>query len=662
VDLQNPAAGLAPDAVRFEILDANEQPLPPDKLAFSYRFENGRWLQPRYIIYLKNQSDVALHCGLLGLWESYAIQVLDPRQPVVRLEPGQEKKLPIEASVPEDVWKQGITERQDIIKLVACTEEFDAHLLEQGRLETPRSAMRSAGPVPQSALGQLMSRIQTREGSAQGARTYSDWTTAQVALTVSRPLDTYAVPRSGMEGTRLGSGVTLLPHPALEGRVRLGSTPPASRDLAGPGLPPALRELGPGVQPYAFQLTRSIEPPANMLELSGVADLAAVTPETPLSLLVDTPLNPGEHVLAFGHDGEFYLPLGAIYNVQVSGERKARLDVQRLPPPTSLGSRDVAGAIRIYLQKVVGQPLGIPYTYPALTLAQVGVPPAVGADKKVQYDNNLATIRQRVAAAKRLTLFVHGITGDTRGMARSGPNYLPADEPLLAFDFESISTSVQDTAKTLKQRLEEIGLAAGHDKQLRIVAHSLGGIITRWLIEQEGGDKIVQKAVILGSPHAGTPWSTVQKFATLGLGLLLNSLTAVAWPLSAASLLLGAFEKIDVTLDQVQGGSDVLTTLSNSRDPHVPYTLVAGSTALKKSLEKPEEQARFGKFLLRLGYAGANTVAFFGQPNDIAISVASAHAIRQGRDPAPRLVKVACDHMTFFDTPPGLEVLARELK
>ena len=656
VDLQNPAAGLAPDAVRFEILDANEQPLPPDKLTFSYRFENGRWLQPHYIIYLKNQSDAPLFCGLLGLWESYAIEVLDPRQPVVRLEPGQEKKLTVDANVPDEVWKQGITERQDIIKLLACSEEFDARLLEQGRLETPRSAMRSARAVPRSALGQLMSRVQTREGSAQGASTYSDWTTSQVALTIRRPLDTYAVPRSGTEGARLGSGVTLLPHPSLEAKVRLGTIPPAGRDLSGAGLPPALQALGPGVQPYAFQLTRSIEPPANMLELSGVADRSAVTPETPLSLLVDTPLNPGEHVLAFGHDGEFYLPLGAIHNVQVDGMNKSRLDVQRLPAPTSLGSRDVAGAIRIYLQKVVGQPLGVPYTYPALTLA------TVGPDKKVQYEANPATIRQRVAAAKRLTLFVHGITGDSRGMVASSTNYLPADEPVLALDFESINTSVQDTAKALKQRLEEVGLAAGHDKQLRVVAHSLGGIVVRWLIEQEGGDKIVQKAVILGTPHAGTPWSTVQQYATIGLGLLLNSLTAVAWPLSAVSFLLGAFEKLDVTLDQVQGGSDLLKTLGSGRDPHIPYTLVAGSTALKKSLQKPEEQARFGKFMLKLGYAGANVIAFFGQPNDIAVGVASALAVSQARDPAPQQVTVPCDHMTFFSSPAGLYARAKELK
>ncbi len=565
-------------------------------------------------------------------------------------------QLPIDASVPDDIWKQGITDRQDIIKLVVCTDEFDAHLLEQGPLEAPRPTMRSARRVPKNALGQLMNRVQMREGSVRGAQINNDWTTAQVALTIRRPLDTCAVPRTGTEAARLGSGVTLLPHPALEARIRLGVTPPPTRDLTGPGVPPGLRELGPSVQPYAFQLTRSIEPPANMLELSSVADVSVVTPDAPLSLLIDTPLKPGEQVLAYGHDGEFYLPLGAIHNEQVDGAPKARLDVQRLPAPTSLGSRDVVGSVRIYLQKVAGQPMGIPYTYPALTLAQPG------PGKTVQYEGGLAAIRQRVAAAKRLTLFVHGLTGDSRGMVASSMHYLPADEPVLALDFESINTSVQDTAKALKQRLEEIGLAAGHGKELRVVGHSLGGVVVRWLIEQEGGDKIFQKAILLGAPNAGTPWSTIQQYATVGLGLLLNTMTAAAWPLRALSFLLAAFEKVDVTLDQLQGGSDLLKTLGASRDPHLPYTVVAGSTALKKSLQEPGEKARLGKFLTRLGYGGANLVAFLGQPNDIAVSVASALAVNPARQPAPDLATLPCDHMTFFDSPASLDLLAKELQ
>ena len=66
--------------------------------------------------------------------------------------------------------------------------------------------------------------------------------------------------------------------------------------------------------------------------------------------------------------------------------------------------------------------------------------------------------------------------------------------------------------------------------------------------------------------------------------------------------------------------------------------------------------------MLKLGYAGANVIAFFGQPNDIAVGVASALAVSQARDPAPQQVTVPCDHMTFFSSPAGLDALAKELK
>jgi len=95
--------------------------------------------------------------------------------------------------------------------------------------------------------------------------------------------------------------------------------------------------------------------------------------------------------------------------------------------------------------------------------------------------------------------------------------------------------------------------------------------VARWFVEREGGNKIVNYLVILGTPSAGSPWSTVQQWFTLGVGLALNSLTTVAWPVKVFSGLISAFEKIDVTLDQFQPGSEFLQSLAASPDPHVRY-------------------------------------------------------------------------------------------
>jgi len=76
--------------------------------------------------------------------------------------------------------------------------------------------------------------------------------------------------------------------------------------------------------------------------------------------------------------------------------------------------------------------------------------------------------------------------------------YFPiADKPLisdnydltLCFDYQNLNTPIQDTAKMFKEKLEQAGLSEGHGKQLHIVAHSMGGLVSRWMIEQEGGYK-----------------------------------------------------------------------------------------------------------------------------------------------------------------------------
>jgi triacylglycerol lipase len=43
--------------------------------------------------------------------------------------------------------------------------------------------------------------------------------------------------------------------------------------------------------------------------------------------------------------------------------------------------------------------------------------------------------------------------------------------------------------------------------QIDIIAHSLGGIVARYYVQQLGGDGPVRNLVTLGSPHGGTVWS-----------------------------------------------------------------------------------------------------------------------------------------------------------
>ena len=72
----------------------------------------------------------------------------------VKLEPGETAwgnlGKPIPASVPDEVWNQGVIEYKDLLKLIVCTQEFDARLLEQPNLDMPRT--QSTGGTPRHCL------------------------------------------------------------------------------------------------------------------------------------------------------------------------------------------------------------------------------------------------------------------------------------------------------------------------------------------------------------------------------------------------------------------------------------------------------------------------------------------------------------------------------
>lgn len=70
-------------------------------------------------------------------------------------------------------------------------------------------------------------------------------------------------------------------------------------------------------------------------------------------------------------------------------------------------------------------------------------------------------------------------------------NYLP------------LGTGVPALAERLGQRVEEIRSLTGAPR-VHVVAHSLGGILLRWYVQEQGGDRTISTAITLASPHEGT--------------------------------------------------------------------------------------------------------------------------------------------------------------
>jgi len=73
---------------------------------------------------------------------------------------------------------------------------------------------------------------------------------------------------------------------------------------------------------------------------------------------------------------------------------------------------------------------------------------------------------------------------------------------LVGEDSCALKYNIEEHAKKLDEHIEEIKKSAGVDK-VNIVAHSMGGLITRYYIQNYGGYESVNKVVTLGTPHEG---------------------------------------------------------------------------------------------------------------------------------------------------------------
>ncbi|MEM7016325.1 MAG: caspase family protein [Pseudomonadota bacterium] len=677
-DLSNEPVSLKIDAVQLKIYNVDpvtkteEEVADSGNIRFSYRLHEGKWLAPQYKIKLINTTEHELHCALLGMTESYDIEpgLLPGGSARLKAAGTPEAELwaingyAIEGYVPDEFWNNGLLQINDMLKLIVSTEPLDGTLLQQGELDIAvdkENVSGTRGDSLNNPLSRLMGRMQTRAMKFGGPpAALADWVTSERMITVVRPLEAADV----SQASRLSDNLRLQAHGSLKATARLTSQSEATRDVADVGLPAWLRN-NPEVAPFELVRTRGGAPGLNVLELSDVQNPEAVTAEAPLVLEADTTLAENEHVLAVTYDGEFHLPVG----FAKAEDSKTTIYIHHLPDPVPASSRDVSerglsNSLKIYFQKVLSDKFDRTTIYPLLNIAEPD-----GDDDYEPPIANTDTIKQKVAAANKIVLYIHGIIGETQGMVASAqPDWVDASLPavtghydlILNFDYESIGTHIEETARDLKAKLAEVGLDADHGKTLHIIAHSMGGLVSRWFIEREGGKDVVQHLIMLGTPNQGSPWPTAHEFATVALSIGLNRLGTIFWPATVLGYLVKATESIDVALDQMTPNSGFMKNLAQSSDPGVPYTIIAGNTSLIPAALEGGDAGLFGKLLRKLKLAAYDglDLLFFNKPNDIAVSVTSIHGVPEGRNPPPHYVDaVACDHVSYFSTKEGLEAL-----
>lgn len=114
---------------------------------------------------------------------------------------------------------------------------------------------------------------------------------------------------------------------------------------------------------------------------------------------------------------------------------------------------------------------------------------------------------------KNPVIFVHGysdVKSDLFGKSNFGPliDYLVSQgwsrDRLYSIQYSDTFGSNVTNADELDAFIEDV-LAATESQKVDLVAHSMGGLSTRYYIKNLGGADKVESLITLGSPHQGTP-------------------------------------------------------------------------------------------------------------------------------------------------------------
>jgi len=658
-DMKNPRKTLSGNAIEIEIYH-DDVLMTGSDLCLKYKYDSGEWYPPSIELKLINTQNRALFCALLDIGGDYSITIpgILPEggdYSWIRLDAGQEYRARVFDETPEpeklqlyipehpdpqirgtdkDGFKD-ITEYQSVIKLIASTSKFEA--LEgyvQGSLILPPD--------------------EPDVRAIKGTPPFEGWMTKNITYTLVRPKNDIKLET---QEKLLSLGVTIKAPDGLKANARLTSTSSATRSISSIALPPLLSNTAV----FQFTTSHGVDQELGVLEMEvDPLTIDKVTPDSPIIVSIDEALNSNERILAIAQDGEFFFPLG--FGQSENGKTEIKIEGLCNPQPVDPSERKFGQAIQMCFRKIVLTHSGKKSSYAWLRKAWVK------SDGTVDFTDqgDLETVKTAVADANRIILYIHGIIGDTESMIPS-VRYAKLNvngqvksleeeyQLVLAFDYENLNAPIEDTAKELKKQLAAIGLQAGHGKTLHMVAHSMGGLVSRSYIEQLGGNEVVSHLIMFGTPNGGSPWATVHDLATTALffGLNLSSVPIVP---SLLEKLVGA---MSVTLKEMHSTkASFLEELKADNDPHCPYSIIAGSTALM------DQQADMKKLLIALKTKLRRVVEFpFGDnENDIAVAVKDIIDIPGDRSPAVYIPDpVACDHLSYFHREAGLQALSNAI-
>lgn len=597
--------------------------------------DNGETETRGYRILVNNSSGKDLYFKLLFISPLYGIlQIGD-----VNVPNGREGEL-INSDFGFFPEQKEDSESNCFFKIVGSTESMDFSYFNQENfsLNTDFRTIAERAAGDSKFLPQMGSVNYTLNNSL-------DWFTKHVKLRLLKSKS-----KIGSENIALSNGDILIKsHPILKAKISISDNFNASRGVESHAtfLQSAINLHGISVLGLSPSTKSVLQP--QIIELKEIE--GNISEKEPLVIVInDIGINEDEIILPVALDGDTLLVIG---NSKAFEDGKREVYIEQLPETDQENTRSLGRAIKFCLMKLVLK--SNPDSYFQLQW--------VDFDEKnpIRKDDN---IKQKVQDANSILLLVHGIIGDTEGMipfvktiTKSKNTPENQYDLALTFDYECLNTPIEKIAQNLIIELANAGISDTTGKKVTIIAHSMGGLVSRTMIEQYHKGGLVEKLIMAGTPNGGSNFGKVPSYLSLASDAITLGLSAafVAPYLSWAAGLVVALkksEKLTVTLAQMEQNSDFIRGLRVYQDPKVPYYILAG----RIDQYKISEGSWFQKLLTKLTLSVGNTF-HKGEQHDIAVYTSDIQKIDDNRSPKPIKSEVGCPHIFYYDEPDSKAIM-----
>ena len=127
-----------------------------------------------------------------------------------------------------------------------------------------------------------------------------------------------------------------------------------------------------------------------------------------------------------------------------------------------------------------------------------------GITKKLRQDKLVGHFAPSTTFHFLPVILLHGLMQNSSSLETIEHDLTRAGFECFPMNYQTLGAGVPAAAEALKDRIDQV-LSATGASQVAIVAHSMGGLVTRAALVGKKTARKVSIVITLGSPHAGTP-------------------------------------------------------------------------------------------------------------------------------------------------------------